>query len=210
MPGHTVRHMQYVTALCVRVRLILRFHRHHDANVHGIASPGVRHLYWRIYRILGLRTRMMMMMMTIMMTTTGLQGIKNYVNKKVSCLTQMTQIHICDGPSGSHRDHGGPDPLPPCRRRLLPPTNIDGGVADAETTLVTGADEAMLIGRHIIVLVDRHSIRAIVAGTREVRCSVRRMEAVLSQCSGSAFARALPQVVRVGRVTQQRPTGAAS
>lgn len=204
MPGHTVRHMQYVTALCVRVRLILRFHRHHDANVHGIASPGVRHLYWRIYRILGLRTRMMMM------TTTGLQGIKNYVNKKVSCLTQMTQIHICDGPSGSHRDHGGPDPLPPCRRRLLPPTNIDGGVADAETTLVTGADEAMLIGRHIIVLVDRHSIRAIVAGTREVRCSVRRMEAVLSQCSGSAFARALPQVVRVGRVTQQRPTGAAS
>ena len=191
MPGHTVRHMQYVTALCVRVRLILRFHRHHDANVHGIASPGVRHLYWRIYRILGLRTRMMMM------TTTGLQGIKNYVNKKVSCLTQMTQIHICDGPSGSHRDHGGPDPLPPCRRRLLPPTNIDGGVADAETTLVTGADEAMLIGRHIIVLVDRHSIRAIVAGTREVRCSVRRMEAVLSQCSGSAFARASPKVVRV-------------
>ena len=133
----------------------------------------------------------------MMMTTTGLQGIKNYVNKKVSCLTQMTQIHICDGPSGSHRDHGGPDPLPPCRRRLLPPTSIEGGVADAETTLVTGADEAMLIGRHIIGLVDRHSIRAIVAGTREVRCSVRRMEAVLSQCSGSAFARASPKVVRV-------------
>lgn len=204
MPGHTARHMQYATALCARMRLILRFHRRHDANVHDIASPGVRHLYWRIYRILGLRTRMMMM------TTTGLQGIKNYVNKKVSCLTQMTQIHICDGPSGSHRDHGGPNPLPPCRRRLLPPTNIDGGVADAETTLVTGADEAMLIGCHIIGLVDRHSIRAIVAGTREVRCSVRRMEAVLSQCGGSAFVRALPQVVRVGRVTQQRPTGAAS
>mgnify|MGYP006913884050 CR=1 FL=1 len=64
MPGHTAKHMQYATALCARMRLILRFHRHHDANVHDIASPGVRHLYWRIYRILGLRTRMMMMTTT--------------------------------------------------------------------------------------------------------------------------------------------------
>ena len=116
-----------------------------------------------------------MMMMMMMTTTTGLHGIKNYVNKRVTCLTQMTQIFICDGPSGSHRDHGDPDPLPPCRQRLPPPTTIDEGVADAETTLVTHADEAMLIGRHIIGQVDRHSIRAIGAGTREDRCSERRM-----------------------------------